>query len=210
MFWTALGTVILTAVGVALIWRTLHHTRKAAEAAADAVSEARAATLAAQEAVSVSREMGSRQLRAYVGHVGMMCQNSAGENYVRVMVEFRNSGQTPARRIQMRMGTFIRSPDSPPFFINCSDKEEASFGPTDLDAGQTVTCSINITRENFEIAANAAVSGRGVFVVMISTRYEDVFGTRRRTLVTRFLEPRALSEYRKIFFVAYHKGNRNT
>lgn len=203
MFWTSAATVVLTAVGVILIWRTLKATR-------DAVKEAEKATVAAQEAVNVTHEIGGRQLRAYLGFIGIESQLAPNEAFVRVAVNFKNTGQTPARRVRIRMGSFIKTAKNQPFVINCSDKEAMPSGPTDLGAGEAVSCSLNITRENFDVAAGTTASGEGMFLIVMSVRYEDVFKNPRRTLVTRMLEPRALSEYGMVLFVAYPKGNRST
>ena len=73
MFWATVAAVILTFAGIVLIWRTLIHTRHAAEAARDMVTEgvkttsaAIEATNAAIEANRIAREMSERQLRAYI------------------------------------------------------------------------------------------------------------------------------------------------
>jgi hypothetical protein len=55
MFWTAVASVLLTSLGVVLIWRTLIYTRKAANAASDTVAEARKATKAARQGVKEAR-----------------------------------------------------------------------------------------------------------------------------------------------------------
>lgn len=56
MFWTAAAQVALGFLGVFLIWRTLVHTRRAADAAHGAVDEARKATAAADETVKQAVE----------------------------------------------------------------------------------------------------------------------------------------------------------
>lgn len=65
MFWATVSTVLLTGVGVVLIYRTLLYTKHAAMHAGEAVTEARNATSAAQDAVVVTREIGEAQARAY-------------------------------------------------------------------------------------------------------------------------------------------------
>ena len=60
------ATVILTAAALWAIVRTLHHTRRAADAADGMLTEARATTKAAQDTILVTREIGQAQTRAYV------------------------------------------------------------------------------------------------------------------------------------------------
>lgn len=66
MFIAALGSVFFTGAGVILIWRTLHHTRRAADYANDMVREAHLTTKAADETVRVTKEIGERELRPWV------------------------------------------------------------------------------------------------------------------------------------------------
>lgn len=56
MFWATIGTIITTVMGLVLIWRTLHHTRRAADYAADMVAEAQNTTNAAIEGTRAAIE----------------------------------------------------------------------------------------------------------------------------------------------------------
>ena len=52
MFFASTASVVVTVVGVVLIWRTLHHTRRAADYAKDMVDKSKLATQAAEAAVA--------------------------------------------------------------------------------------------------------------------------------------------------------------
>ena len=56
MVWATVCTGGITFIGIVLIWRTLHHSRRAADAAKEMVTEARATTKAAQDTVVEGRK----------------------------------------------------------------------------------------------------------------------------------------------------------
>lgn len=90
MFWIALGSLALTVVGIFLLWRTLHYTKKAVE-------EAGAATKAANAAVEVTNMAAQAQLRAYVCNNGAVIGKAPrNKDKFSVVVELKNTGVTPA------------------------------------------------------------------------------------------------------------------
>ena len=96
-FWMFIASglgVLLTGVGVYLIWRTLIYTRDAASHAGEAVVEAKSATKAAQDAVDVTREIGEAQVRAY-----LLCRSARyriNKGGLSATLELANAGQSPA------------------------------------------------------------------------------------------------------------------
>lgn len=56
MFYATSLTVLLTFLALGAVLRTLHHTRRAADYAGDMLSEARMATVAANQTVEITRE----------------------------------------------------------------------------------------------------------------------------------------------------------
>lgn len=139
MFWAALASVAVTLVGLALIARTLKYTKVAAEhtaamldeatkttlAAHDTVREAEKATVAAQESIIVTREIGEAQIRE-AQNATMAARDSVdvtreiGEAQVKayisvdaaefsltdqtleVSINIKNSGASPALSVQVR------------------------------------------------------------------------------------------------------------
>ena len=101
MFWATIAAVLLTFAGIVLIWRTLIHTRHAAEAARNMVTEGAKTTIAAIEATNaavnanfIARETSERQLRAYVTIEAI--QTHPGDDPMSYRLEWKNTGQTPA------------------------------------------------------------------------------------------------------------------
>lgn len=104
MLWVAIISLFLSALGLVLLVFTLFYTSAAAEAARDAVNEAQEATKAALASVDyaaasleVTRDMGQRQLRAYVVVSGAKIEGPIKlDEHVHAVVTIKNTGQTPA------------------------------------------------------------------------------------------------------------------
>lgn len=106
-FWMLIATgatVILTGVGVVLIWRTLLYTRQAAVHAGEAVVEAGNATKAAQDAVEETRRIGEAQVRAYLTCVGGEFLVSA--RLLKLRLRVKNTGQSPAPECRILCAPF--------------------------------------------------------------------------------------------------------
>lgn len=103
MFIAAAASVVLTFVGLALLWRTLLHTRRAADYANDMVVEAKATTAAAQETLKADRAwIGFNRIeptRVNDMHVDGV-RFALGEVFV---LAFRNYGRTPAVSASFRI-----------------------------------------------------------------------------------------------------------
>ncbi len=84
-FWMLIASVtgaFLTMLGLGFVWRTLHHTRRAADFAGEGVKEARNAT--------------ANQLRAYVGPRAVNYTFDPVSGGFGASAEISNFGQTPA------------------------------------------------------------------------------------------------------------------
>lgn len=119
MFWAAFAQAFLSATGIALIWRTLVQTRRAADAAAAGVDAANAAVeqnreairhseegaRAARDAVEVAQDTSRRELRAYIGTAGTSF--FLNEKDPHAIINIHNFGQTPARAVVVRAGISV-------------------------------------------------------------------------------------------------------
>jgi hypothetical protein len=107
-FWIALAagaSIVLSAVGLALISRILLYTRQAAVQAREAVVQAKLAAKAAEKAVDVTREMGIAQTRAYLTVAGATVAY-VGDRYIpRIDLVLRNTGQSPAFNVAFAFKT---------------------------------------------------------------------------------------------------------
>ena len=92
MAWLTGLIATFTGIGVFLLWATLRDTRKI-------VGEAEDATEAAWAAVKATEDIGYRQTRAYPTLESAMVR--VGDEKVEVMLEFLNSGQTPALHMKI-------------------------------------------------------------------------------------------------------------
>lgn len=147
MFFATAVATGLTAVGVFLVWRTLVHTRRAAEHAGGMLEEARKTTKAARDSVAAARrgadaayqgvsearassietiramdETAERQLRAYVGVQSIIRKHGSGTGPAWVLhVTLKNYGQTPAYDLVIRCGRVIREVADDHVFSSAAD-----------------------------------------------------------------------------------------
>ena len=66
-----------------------------------------AATKAAQEAVAVSRNIGEQQVRAYISATNFKAKPFAVGEKPEFTLDFRNAGQSPARKCKVRASVFL-------------------------------------------------------------------------------------------------------
>lgn len=175
MFVAAALTTFLSAIGVFLIWRNLIHTRRAANFTGEAVDQARMTTDAALKSVLISEDTAKRQLRAYVylrhmGHYGF------DGDKPRLKVLFRNSGQTPARKLRSVVQGCVRPRDDiaglpcPTF-----QKEQEGFhlvGPGGEHDINYTWAKGKLSDAQIEGLKNGSLA---IFVTGV-LEYEDVFG----------------------------------
>jgi hypothetical protein len=169
----AWGMLVLSAIsffasgfGLYLVGRTLKYTRDAAEAARDAVSEAKRATEAANRSFAVTQDMAAQQLRAYVtvvsstylGHI-----NGIGDSEVAAKVRIKNAGQTPAYQLATStgIGKDHRKPSGP--------STKGSLGPG-------IETTMLVVDNRFELT-----SLEPTMYVFGSIEYTDCFGKSRKT-----------------------------
>jgi len=172
MFWATCVTVIVTLVGLALIGRTLHHTKRAANYASDMVDEAKAATKAARDAVDVTRQIGQAQVRAYVSCSGGTYKLSP-ENF-ECMPMLVNSGQSPATQIKMS-ARLVMTVLEPKLDTLASDTDSGICGAIPA-RGQTAGLIMwgrrNLGLNLFELLQHKGLS----FEIICRVSWTDVFG----------------------------------
>lgn len=101
-WWMVVVTGIATLIGglsLGLIALTLREARRSADAAIDAVD-------ASRQAVIATREVGQAQVRAYLIVKSASLTYESNGN-VTIKYTLYNSGQTPARRVELRMDFWI-------------------------------------------------------------------------------------------------------
>ena len=169
---------ILTAAGIFLVWRTL----RASWAARD---EAERAADAAEKSVKVARNIGRAQVRAYLS-----CSDSTyfvHSSGITVWPRFKNSGQSPTRRISVRGNLTIS------WGINTFGKgQTCGVGP--IQSGQEGNGMLTFD-DIPEAAIQAVLEGGGGLSVRGIVEWTDVFKAVDHlayTLLT--VEPGARSE----------------
>jgi HAMP domain-containing protein len=166
-FWmTIVSAGALTATGLGVYWvrETLVETRKAVKAADDAVA--------------VTRDIGKRQLRAYITVIAESIAISPGQ--VKVNLFGKNTGQTPALNVRTWSVVAI---DSPPFDEDWLNDSEYPSSVSDVGANGDIRMYAYGPHEITPGLADALRAGILGCWVYGTVWYEDFFGEGR---ITRF------------------------
>ena len=106
---TGVGALILSALAVWLLKKTLEATRLAATHAEGVLDEARRTTSAAEATVAETKRIGEAQTSAYLYVDDTDCgQLALGEEAVTVSINIRNYGQSPAKNVFVEIECSIR------------------------------------------------------------------------------------------------------
>lgn len=113
-FWMTLATiggVIATFVGLALIAITLHHTKRAADYTKEMLREAERSAAAAEGAVAATRDVGEKQVRAYlhIKDIRVILGRKPGQ--IGIGITVANAGQSPAIAVGATIRIEARSRD---------------------------------------------------------------------------------------------------
>lgn len=163
MFWATIGTALVTLVGLILIGFTLRYTRKAAEHTEGMLRQAERATIAAESAVEATRDIGEKQVRAYlhVTNVGFSLGEKTGEVGVRLTVA--NAGQSPAVAAK---GLVVFE----------GDRKEPIVIEVPLPNIAASSCTTREIRQIKGKGSAAGLDGAKRITVFITVTAEDVFG----------------------------------
>jgi len=117
MFWATAATTVITAAALWAIIRTLQHTRRAADAAADTVS-------AARDTIAVTREIGAVQTRAWLSvEIGLSSAQRGTTHfgvdgvYFKVFCIVKNHGHSPAMAVSSHAEACLMGDGRRPDFI---------------------------------------------------------------------------------------------
>jgi len=136
---------------------------------------------AAAELARVSRETARQQLRAYISFEdGMISEVTAGKE-VRVNFGFKNAGHTPAFTYAAGAAiNLVAVPITETPLVDPKEKQTpSSEGPGSIFSHSIATGRVLTAEE-----AAAFHAGGRAFVASCEIRYTDIFGEKRRTLVT--------------------------
>jgi len=176
-------SVLAGGASIVLIAMTLYQAKRSADAAVEAVKHAEATTAAATlsashaaSAVEVTREMGKKQVRAYmaVTNVTILPVTDSEENYFNLAWRLFNAGQSPARRLK-----FVATAEVQVLREGRWETEDREFVTrflADLPANQGIddVRDFALTIDGDVVDAFNDYAGR--FVVHGQVNYVDVFG----------------------------------
>jgi hypothetical protein len=111
MFWAAAASVVLTALGVWLIWKTLVYTRATVEEARKGTAAATQAAEAALEANKLNRDVFVAEQRAWVAIKNIKIASSLlwsdKQGNIAIQFAIENTGRTPAKYVWLEAGIDI-------------------------------------------------------------------------------------------------------
>ena len=185
--WWQFGLGVL---GGALLFANLYYARRAANGAI-------AAAEAAQAAVTVAREMGEAQVRAYVRIVSGTVELVSGsfgmvDQRLRplVSIKVRNYGQSPTLRFQWSIIVRYYPPMDSPFLGNlCLGSD--SWGK-DIGPGEELSLSLNLGSALLDSSAMQILATEEFHMdFVIRYAFHDVFGNRveDERIFTAFVPP---------------------
>jgi len=170
----ALATLVQSAVAVVMM-RGLQHS----------ATEARAATAS----LRLNEQMAERQLRAYVEHELSEIVLGGANDPVKVIVCFKNCGQTRAVDLVGNMkGEFFNTPAE---FVNFNVEDDGSRpSKATLGPGNTATFPMEIPRAEWDRELPALKTGDRFIGIVGRVSYRDLFGGARQTEIRRYHDPR--------------------
>lgn len=142
-----------------------------------------------RDANSVAREIGQRQIRAYVAPSDIEASDIVAGMRLKISLSLRNTGQSPAGRLAARMGTRVGTDaDRIPFRFPASDA--LTRGQISQNSEIILTCESNGPVSADQITRLR--SGALKFVVGGYAIYKDVFGITRRNVFRFVLDPKSI------------------
>lgn len=188
MFVASAFSVFLTGVGVLLIWRTLIYTRDAAQyakVAADhagaGVKEAKKATVAARDTVTVTRDLGMAQLRPYI-----FCKSASytlTKESMDVQLELGNVGISPAGEVRIvGKGTINWIGGIRPRVISWGELESYGTDAQPIGPGGSITEEVYFFQKepDEDSFGTLKLKDANTVELHIDVRWLDVFGVEGR------------------------------
>jgi hypothetical protein len=150
-------------------------------AAENAVKEAREATVAARQAVEVTRDIGARELRAYVNETDIKVRNFAPDKLAVFRVNIKNAGNTPAYNV--RVCVVVYDSDTPAGAVRFRHLKPTS---TAIISGESAVES----ETDLLIPAQlhgAVAAGNATVIIAGYIRYRDIFRVKRGSTFKAYL-----------------------
>ena len=205
----ALLGMLLSAVGVLLVWTTFQETKQTNqismrenarstrralasgnESAAALVIAQRNADAAARQ-VEVAQDTAKRQLRAYIGVTKFRVAGLTADRIPTFFLEIQNSGQTSANRVRVHTVTAWAPWDEPRVKIKFN--KIRNVGTVECDGKRGLESGNEHTEWRPEMLAMVKERKLRLFHAG-AIIYRDAFGSTRRTLFFGFVEPTSLGD----------------
>lgn len=169
--------------------------------------EAKAATNAAQDAVAVTRDLGQRQVRAYVSILGANVFDCGIGKQPKIVITIKNTGQSPAKNLKIR-SVFAHGTDAS---LRPKLKLDSRAPPValELGAGLELNHGGEITSIMTEPWLRKIASGKEQFLAAGFITYKTVFGETRRVTFRFHSGSGDIRDNRVILYVATRHNHSN-
>lgn len=188
------GQTILAVFGTWLVWRSLKLTRTA--------------TAHALDAISVTRDIGERQIRAYLSVADVAGGNIASGSIPYFTLKLINTGSSPAKQCRVMANVFDCEGAPDAAFIRMP-KDVVAPSKSNISAGGGVTIHREFGRPITDEDVEDYISGKRQIIFAGFVVYRDVFGKTRR-LTFKLNSHRGKVGRADIYFRVCSAGNRET
>ena len=199
---------VLLAIAIGVAFWAGSWAKSAAIAGQKMVREASKATSAAQKAVEVTRDIGQRQIRAYVGVTKARVSYDEEAKTISYHLEISNTGQTPAYH------TAIVTQHA---YVGRNAKRMAKFrdelkhgSRTSISSGFPVHINRTIKLPNEPDIIRFCLEEEGGFYVYGYLRYIDAFHRQRRTIFNYRINVAEMVKGEERVFDVAPRGNRSS
>jgi len=190
----ALLMLAVTAVGVLYVAVTL--------------KEAASATLAAQDAVRVTREMGEAQTRAYLGIETIQFTDFATGKIPKCVCVLKNFGQSPASEVQYTSALYWTERKATGKTFRIFNNQWTPIGPMPPSHSHTTEIPFDKKLDEGEFR-QALGTGKWLHLVLYVT-YRDFTKRRRRLLIHSYADSEQARRVREYHMLKHRGHNRST
>lgn len=195
LLWITVGQTVLALFGTWLVWRSLRLTR--------------AATKAALDAVAVTREMGERQIRAYLGVLDMVGKNFADGAIPEFSLRINNTGQSPARKCRALVTIQPTEGRADNFRVRLP-LTKSLISKSDISANAGVSVNLQLSGGAIKSSDLDLIRSGKVSIIFAGLLiYCDVFGKTKR-LVFKYNSEPMKDGATTVTFRACSKGNHSS
>ncbi|MBA4337554.1 MAG: hypothetical protein C0421_01765 [Hyphomonas sp.] len=198
LLWASGIGIVISGLGIYLLWQTLKDTQTA-------LSQTAAATDAAKVANAIAEKMGQRQTRAYVFAVDFLIDAIEAGKPVTITFLVKNFGQSPASKVWHKYALSISDVNMK--IRKFTDKAVESDAVFSLPPGHQFETQFKTEHPLKPIEMEGLLSGELRLVLRGFVTYKDIFGKRRYSTFMYILNTKMPKGHRLIMTNKHNRAN---